>query len=232
MKKLYINCDMGEGISKDAELLPLVNQANIACGAHAGSTQIMKSTMQLALENNCSLGAHPGYEDPENFGRRSLALANRELEDLLRKQLDDFGNAIEAQDAKWHHVKPHGGLYHDLASREEQAELFLELLQDYPVQDVFLKSTEFLKTACEKRGIRLWSEAFLDRGYDKNGQLLARGQDGSLLESKEEVAAQCKRFLKENKAETYCVHGDHQNSVVILTYLHQQLPQWGYQLSP
>lgn len=232
MKKLYINCDMGEGISKDAELLPLVNQANIACGAHAGSVQIMKSTIQLALENNCSLGAHPGYEDPENFGRRSLELTQKELEDVLRRQLDAFGNEVEAKGAHWHHVKPHGALYHDLANREEQAELFLELLLDYPVRQVFLKSTDFLIAACADRGLRLWAEAFLDRGYDKKGQLLARAQEGSLLESKEEVAAQCAHFLKDNRAETYCIHGDHQNSLAILTYLHQQLPQWGYQLSP
>lgn len=230
LKALYINCDLGEGFPRDRELMRLVNQVNIACGGHAGSLQTLVETLKEACDHSCAVGAHPGYADRLNFGRRSLSLGENELKTQLRKQLDVFADAVERTSSSWHHVKPHGALYHDIAREEEVGEWFIEVLQEYPVGVLFLDTSSAAAAKSERHGIRVWKEAFLDRGYDEQGKLLPRTDPGALLTNKEDARIQCEGFLSENRAETYCIHGDHASSLKILRHLHTFFPTWGYQL--
>ena len=85
-----INCDMGEGMLNDALLMPFISSANIACGYHAGNEDIIKRTIELALENNVAIGAHPSYNDRENFGRLSQSIALVELAELISDQISLF----------------------------------------------------------------------------------------------------------------------------------------------
>lgn len=231
IKPIHINCDLGEGFAQDEPLMKLVSQVNIACGGHAGSAGLLKHTLQLSSDYNCLLGAHPGYTDKEHFGRRSLDLSPNELLVQLKPQLDLFGTHIEQNHLKWHHVKPHGALYHDMAARDDLLEAFLELLEDYPVSHLFLKNTGRVIARLHQSRYKLWKEAFLDRGYSTEGELLPRSAEGAVLKEKQAVEAQLRRFLIESPADTYCIHGDHEESVSLLEHIHNQLPRWGYALS-
>lgn len=231
LEPIHINCDLGEGFAHDKALIQLVSQVNIACGGHAGSAALLEHTMLLASENKCLVGAHPGYADKEHFGRRSLDLNPKELIAQLKRQLDLFGILIERNNLRWHHIKPHGALYHDMASREDYLGVFLELLKDYPVTHLFLKNTALVRTHTVQSPYTLWKEAFLDRGYSADGELLARSKDGAVLKEKQAVEQQLYRFLTEEPSDTYCIHGDHAESVTLLQHIHNQLPRWGYTLS-
>ncbi len=230
IKNLYINCDLGEGFPHDEALMPLVNQVNIACGGHAGSRVLLEKTLRKAADHSCAIGAHPGYEDQDHFGRRSLQLSEMELKTQLRRQLDLFAESVEEASVSWHHVKPHGALYHDIAQKEGVGEWFLEVLLEYPVRSLFSDKSWPAAQMAEDRGVRVWEEAFLDRGYDSEGKLLPRSAPGALITDKEEARDQCEYFLKENRAETYCVHGEHASSVELLRFLHAYFPTWGVQL--
>lgn len=230
-KPLHINCDLGEGFPYDRELMPLVNQVNIACGGHAGSPFMLSEALHSAREHSCAVGAHPGYEDPANFGRKSLHLKEAEFKDQLRRQLDLFAESVEKASIPWHHVKPHGALYHDVAQKEAFGEWFLQVLITYPVKNIFLDKASATAVKAEQLGIRVWQEAFLDRGYDQQGRLLPRSSPGAVITDMEEARKQCAAFLQDNRAETYCVHGDFASSLESLRYLHQFFPTWGYRLT-
>lgn len=229
--QLYINADVGEGYPNDRAILPLINQVNIACGGHAGSESLMEQTIKQACEFGCALGAHPGYADPEHFGRRSLILTETVLENQLRRQLDSFEEAIEKTGVHWHHIKPHGALYHDIAQNQRVAEVFLEVISSYGINHLFLNKSCWAGKQAKKLGITVWEEAFLDRNYDESGQLLPRAHPKAMIENKEEAREQFMRLRDSSEAQTYCIHGDHYSSVEILKYLHSYFPQWGLNLS-
>ena len=231
VKPIHINCDLGEGFAQDKALMQLVSQVNIACGGHAGSAKLLEQTLLLASEHKCQLGAHPGYADRENFGRRSLDLSPKELTAQLKPQLDLFATHIEQNNLIWHHIKPHGALYHDMAARADYLIAFLELLKDYPVTQLFLKNTVLVNTQLDQSPYKLWKEAFLDRGYSSEGELLPRSEKGAVLKENKAVEDQLYRFLTKDLADTYCIHGDHAESVTFLQHIHHQLPRWGYTLS-
>ena len=229
--QLYINADVGEGFPNDHVLLPLINQVNIACGGHAGSASLMEQTIKKAAEFGCALGAHPGYEDPEYFGRRSLLLTETVLGDQLRRQLDGFEETIMKAGVRWHHIKPHGALYHDIVRNQRVAEVFLKVISGYGINHLFLNKSCWAGQQAKKLGITVWEEAFLDRNYDESGQLLPRAHPRALIDNKEEARQHFLWLRESREAQTYCIHGDHNSSVEILKYLHSYFPQWGLNLS-
>ena len=229
--QLFINADLGEGFPNDSALLPFVNQVNIACGGHAGSARLMMDTMMLGSEQGCSIGAHPGYEDPEHFGRRSLVLPKTELKDQLRRQLDRFRESIDKTGVHWHHIKPHGALYHDVERDQGVAEVFLELLNIYKVKNLFLSTRSWAGQQAKEWGIHVWEEAFLDRNYNDAGQLLPRSHPKALIEEKEKARNHFLWLRQNVPSQTYCIHGDLQSSLEILKYLHSFFPLWGLKLA-
>ena len=121
MANIDLNCDMGEGCGNDAALMKYISSANIACGYHAGSEDIILRTMDLAMENGVAIGAHPGYRDRENFGRIKHDLTPDEVYSLIAEQLEIFARCAESRGATIAHVKPHGALYNFAAQDEETA---------------------------------------------------------------------------------------------------------------
>src|SRR5581483_12312834 len=63
-----LNCDLGEGCAFDAELIPLITSANIACGFHAGDAATAFAALSLARRHGVQSGAHPSFPDREHFG--------------------------------------------------------------------------------------------------------------------------------------------------------------------
>src|SRR5437870_3473807 len=121
-----LNCDMGEGLPYDAELIPYISSANIACGYHAGNEEIMKRTVELALQHTVAIGAHPGFADKENFGRKEWYLLPEKIYELIIEQLEILKKITDAFNTTIHHVKPHGALYNMAAKNKPLAAIIAQ----------------------------------------------------------------------------------------------------------
>jgi len=143
--EININCDLGEkskfhSIKTDPELLNIVNSANIACGYHAGDNETMDMVIKISKSNGVSIGAHPSFNDPENFGRKRLNLPSDEIRKLIIDQINTLSSICTELDMKVTHVKPHGAL-NNMAC--EDYDLWLRITARYPV--LFITEPMILK---------------------------------------------------------------------------------------
>ena len=221
-----LNCDLGESfgaytIGNDAEILRTISSANIACGFHAGDPSIMHQTVKLALENNVAIGAHPGFQDLNGFGRRVMALSPREVYELTVYQIGALYGFIRAEGAKLQHVKPHGALYNMCAQDALLAEAVAEAVYRVnPELILFGLANSQLIRAGEKIGLRTANEVFSDRTYQPDGTLTSRNETNALITHEKIAFEQIIRMVKERKviatdgstvpieAQTICIHGD------------------------
>ncbi len=223
MKSIDLNCDLGEGAGHDAELMPLITSANIACGGHAGDAATMRATVALAQKHGIAIGAHPGFADRENFGRRELALSPAEIFALVKDQV----MALRAF-TPLRHVKPHGALY-SLAGRDAAVAgaIAVAVRTVDPKLVLFgLAGSELVK-AGRARGLRVAEEVFADRTYQPGGLLTPRSSPDALITDEAVVVAQVLRLIREGKvratdgtdvslkADTVCLHGDGPNAVAL-----------------
>ena len=221
-----LNCDLGEGAGQDAELMPLVTSANIACGAHAGDAAEMRTTVKLAQRHGVAIGAHPGFADREYFGRRELELPPSEIVALVRGQIEALVSIASETDARVTHVKPHGALYNLSARDTRVADAIAEAVAgvDDRLWLYGLAGGELLK-AGEARGLRVAAEVFADRTYQADGSLTPRGRPDALLTHEADSVAQAVRMIRDGRvrttegrdvsivADTLCLHGDGAHAV-------------------
>ena len=128
-----LNCDMGEGIGNDADLMPFISSANISCGFHAGNSQIIRQTIELALEHGVHMGAHPSFRDKEHFGRREMKLSPDKLYAIVLEQLIKIELLTKEKGATLHHVKPHGALYNLAAKDSLTAKTIAQAVKDFMI---------------------------------------------------------------------------------------------------
>jgi UPF0271 protein len=225
---MKLNCDLGESFGAwtmglDREVMPHIDQANIACGFHAGDPLVMQKTLALAKEFEVNIGAHPSYPDLVGFGRRSMACSTQEIIALIHYQVAALDGMAMAQGLSIDYVKPHGALYNDMMQNPEVFSAILIALTEYPKPlALMLQATpdiELYKSQANKLGINLYSEAFADRCYDDEGRLLSRNLAGAVL-NKAEMLAQVKQLVSQGSVTTnsgkvlsldvdsLCVHGD------------------------
>jgi UPF0271 protein len=153
MTTIDLNCDLGEGCGSDAELMRYISSANIACGFHAGDGDTMRRTVELALEHGVAVGAHPGYADPENFGRTQMNLPPAEVRQLIIDQLEALKRVCVPLGAKIRHVKPHGALYNQAAKDSELASAVVEAVAEWD-RDLIFYGLSGSGTAYGKRSLR------------------------------------------------------------------------------
>lgn len=240
MPRLDLNCDLGEGAGHDAELMPLISSANIACGAHAGNEATMRATVTLAQKHGVAIGAHPGYADRENFGRREIALPVAALRELVVAQI-----AALARFGLVRHVKPHGALY-NLAARDPAVAAAVAgavRAADASLVLFALAGSE-LARAGRAAGLRVAEEVFADRTYQRDGSLTPRTCADALLTDESVAVAQVLRMVREGvvratdgtdvaiKADTVCVHGDGLHAVAVARRLNVELRKAGIELQP
>lgn len=231
-----INCDVGEGIANEHLLFPFISSCNIACGGHFGNANTIDKTIELALKNDVKIGAHPSFPDKENFGRKVLVISEEELKVSVEFQLELFLERMRNFNQKIHHIKPHGALYNVIAKDKIEAEKFIRITKKY-LDSCFLYvpyNSEIEKVALENN-VKIKYEAFADRNYNNNLTLVARSSKNAIIEEPKEVFNHVFNMIKNKtvttiseeekmiKADTFCVHGDHKNSVEILQYLTTQL---------
>ena len=234
-----INCDMGEGMLNDASLMPFISSANISCGYHAGNEDIIKKTIELALENNVAIGAHPSYHDRANFGRLSQSISLVELAELISDQLNLFEKITKQMGCKIHHVKLHGALYNDCAKDALSSKIVAQTIQaiDPSIMLYGLSGSHSIKEA-KAIGLRSVQEVFADRTYQADGQLTPRYLDHALITDPNESAQQVLSMVLDQEikthdgtmiavnAETICIHGDHPDAVEIANHLFKTLQQY------
>ena len=220
--RIDLNCDLGEGAGHDVELMKLVTSANIACGAHAGDEATMRETVALAMKHGVAIGAHPGFADRENFGRRDLSLSAGEVEDLVAGQLV----ALRAI-ASITHVKPHGALYNLAACDAVVAGAIIEAIRAVDSGLVlFALQGSVLVRLGRERGLRVAEEVFADRTYRVDGSLTPRAEPGALITDEAECVAQALRLVTDG-ADTICLHGDGPHAVAFARRLRDELERTG-----
>ena len=224
-----INCDLGESLEfltsgHNEALMQYIHSVNIACGFHAGDQYIMQKTVENALKHGLNIGAHPGFDDLENFGRINIELSANEIIDLISIQLE----SLKKMTGKIHHVKPHGALYNMAAKRADYAKAIANAVYDFD-SGLFLYglSGSHSISEAQKIGLKTRSEVFADRGYLSDGSLAPRNIHGSVLTDKEQIKKQIQAFVKDSPfssldakeisvtAETICVHSDTKNALEI-----------------
>lgn len=231
-KRIDINCDLGEGCGNDREVMPYISSCSIACGGHFGTSKTIIQTLQYAEENDVKVGAHPAYPDPENFGRFSMKISPRDLQDSLRKQLDLFYSLCTSV----HHIKPHGALYNDVFSDIEKAHAVVDVFKEYPpVSKVYCAPKSALAKVAESAGFNIVFEGFGDRAYDMNGQLVSRQIQGAVYDDASRISDQVLALVLQQKVttlsgdsiplavQTICMHGDNKHVLSNLKHLNNRL---------
>ncbi|MDB4142279.1 LamB/YcsF family protein [bacterium] len=213
-----LNVDLGEGGANDETLTALASSVNIACGGHAGDDETMVRAVELALLHGSAIGAHPSYDDPENFGRRALDLPLDEVTASVARQV-----AALAQHADLHHVKPHGALYNQAQNDPDLAHaIIVGISQILPSTLIYTLPQGALAQAALNAGHRVAGEGFIDRGYQSNGQLIPRSEPGALLDG-EAAIAQARRLAQRSDIATLCVHSDSPEALHLLKKVRESL---------
>lgn len=247
-KYMDLNCDLGESygiyrLGMDEQLLEYISSANIACGFHAGDPSIIRQTVELCIQKNVAIGAHPGLPDLAGFGRRNMVITAQEAYDMVLYQIGAVAAFTQASGGQLHHVKPHGALYNMAAHHEETADAIARAVKDFDPQLLLygLAGSQLI-VAGEKAGIRCVHEVFADRTYQDDGSLTPRSQPDALIHDIDEAVNQVLAMAEEGvvttanqkkirlKADTVCVHGDGSQALSFVQRLHEVLCERGIEV--
>ena len=248
--EININCDLGESskfcsTENDPLLLKIVNSANIACGYHAGDKPTMEKTIKISKENSVSIGAHPSFNDPENFGRKRLNLPSGEITKLIIDQINILSNIANTSGIKVTHVKPHGALNNMACEDYELAKIISDSIIQVNKDLIFLVPTgSQMERAGKKLGMKIATEIFADRNYEDNGNLVSRSKSNAMI-TDPEIAKKHVIKMVENQAlncysgkqipceiDSVCVHGDGQSAVKTAKQIREGLIKAGVTLKP
>ncbi len=216
--KIDLNCDMGENIGNDEDIMPYITSANIACGFHAGDSKTMQATVRLAKRYGVNVGAHPSWLDVEGFGRREMMLPADEVEALILYQIGALAAITKAEGMELVHVKPHGAIYNQAAKDRVLANAIARAVKRFSGDLVLvgLAGSGLIEGGLEV-GLRVMNESFPDRNYNPDGTLVSRKEPHAIIESPEEVAKHALDLIqngilfgeKRVRVDTLCLHGDH-----------------------
>ncbi len=228
MVEIDLNADLGEGAGFDAELMQLVTSANVCCGLHAGGPAEIARTIGLAHKHGVAIGAHPGYADRENFGRRELELGNQELVALCVYQLGALDAMTAALGLAVQYVKPHGALYNQACRDRRIADLVAIAAAQLRLPVVGLPGSQ-LEAACHDR-IPFVAEGFADRRYRPDGSLVPRTEPDAFVHDPDDAVKQVEWLIREKGVRTVCVHGDNPAAVAFTRAVRDALLTRGFEL--
>ena len=248
--EININCDLGESsklhsTENDPLLLAIVNSANIACGYHAGNKTTMEKTIEISKKNKVSIGAHPSFNDPENFGRKRLNLPSSEITKLIIDQINILSNVAVKAGVKVTHVKPHGALNNMACENYDLAKVISESIKQVDKELIFLVPTgSQMEKAGKKLGMKIAAEIFADRNYEDDGNLVLRSKENAMI-TDPEIAKKHVIKMVENQAlnchsgkqipceiDSICVHGDAKSAVSTAKQIKEGLIKSGVTLNP
>ena len=239
--EININCDLGESsklhsTENDTHLLNIVNSANIACGYHAGDPLTMEKTIEISKKNKVSIGAHPSFNDRENFGRKRLNLSSTEIEKLIIDQINILSEIADKKGMKVTHVKPHGALNNMACEDFELAKTISQSISIINKNLIFLvPAGSEMEKAGKKLGLKIAAEIFADRNYEDNGNLISRSKKNAMI-TDPKIAEQHVIKMVQNQSlncysgkqipcviDSVCVHGDGQTAVLTAKQIREGL---------
>jgi len=223
-----LNCDLGEGYPFDADLMPLLTSANIACGFHAGDPLTARRTLALANRHQVQAGAHPGFQDRENFGRRELVHSEERIFDDCVYQVGALIALARAAGVAIRYLKPHGALY-NLACRDEIHGRVMIAVADFFSLPLMGLAGSRLQTLCVGR-CPFVAEGFADRRYQPDGSLKPRSGPDAFVATPAEAVQQVEWLMRERGARSICVHGDNPHALDFVRQLREALTASGHRL--
>jgi UPF0271 protein len=249
--EIDINCDLGESygsfrIGHDAEIMPHITSANIACGFHAGDPVTMARTVTLAQKHGVAVGAHPGFPDLLGFGRREMQLSHEELENYMIYQVSALQGFAKACGANLQHVKLHGALYNMVAEDEGLSKAIIAAAQALDGSlIIFAPPKSALARTATRAKLSVASEFFADRAYNTDGSLVSREKANSVIQDPQKVIERAVaaatdgtvssvngRIVNLGKVHTVCVHGDNPAALKLAEALHKGLVSAGIEVKP
>jgi UPF0271 protein len=231
MRAIDLNADLGEGMTTDAAVMAAITSANVACGAHAGDVPTMTRTIALAKENGVAVGAHPGYADRANFGRKRLKLADADLVANIADQIGLLRDVATKAGVEIRYVKAHGALYNQGETDERIARLIADAVASVDRALVLVCTpTSAMARMAKARGLRVAREGFCDRRYEPDGTLRPRSKPGALISDPYDAATQALWLAQRGDVDTLCVHGDTPDAPAIARRVRAMLEDAGFEL--
>ena len=233
--RIDLNSDIGEvddGGILDAQLLDVITSANVACGGHAGDAASMHRVCGEAIARGVVIGAQVSYDDREGFGRRRLDVAPARLRDDLRRQYEDLHRAAAREGGRVAYLKPHGALYHAALDEPATADVLVELARDYGIAVLTMHPGALHRHALAA-DVPVFREAFVDRGYQRDGRLTPRGESGDLL-AEDAALARLRTWVDRSFADAHslCVHSDTPGAASLAWAARQVLAAAGVAIAP
>ena len=248
--EININCDLGEKSKhhsnhNDPKLLDIVNSANIACGFHAGDEETMNQVVSISKKNGVSIGAHPSFKDPENFGRKRMNLSSEEIRKLIIDQYEILQEIASSKGVNVTHIKPHGALNNMACEDIILADLLAKTINEINKELIYLVPTgSKMEEAAKKFNMKIACEIFADRNYEDDGNLVSRSKPHALITDTAIAEKHVLNMVKNQALNCYsgkkipceidsvCIHGDNESSLSTARSIRKNLEKNGISLLP
>ena len=246
--EININCDLGEKSKHhsnkyDPDLLEIVNSANVACGYHAGDEETMNQVVKISKNNGVSIGAHPSFKDPENFGRERMNLSESEIKKLIIDQYEILQKIALTYGEIVSHVKPHGALNNMACENIELATILAKTIKDINKDIIYLVPTgSKMQEAAKKFDMKFACEIFADRNYEDDGNLVSRKKSHALITDPEQAKKHVLKMVQTQslnchsgkqipcEIDSVCIHGDNLSSLATAKSIRENLIENGLEL--
>ena len=248
--EININCDLGEkskhhSNKHDPDLLEIVNSANIACGYHAGDEETMNQVIEISKKNGVSIGAHPSFNDPENFGRKRINLSSAEIEKLIQDQYNILQTIAQEDKVSVSHIKPHGALNNMACEDIELATIIAKTIYKINKDLIYLVPTgSKMEVSAKKLGMKVACEIFADRNYEDDGNLVSRKKNSALITDPVKAQKHVLKMVKNQalnclsgkqipcEIDSVCIHGDNLSSLDTALKVRENLKKNNLSLLP
>jgi len=246
--EININCDLGEKSKHhsnkyDPDLLEIINSANVACGYHAGDKETMNQVIKISKKNGVSIGAHPSFNDPENFGRKRMNLSSSEIKKLIVNQYDILQKIASENEENVSHIKPHGALNNMACEDIELATTLAKTIKDINKDLIYLVPTgSKMQQAAKKLGMKFACEIFADRNYEDDGNLVSRKKPHALIIDPEQAKKHVLKMVQTQslnchsgkqipcEIDSVCIHGDNLSALATAKSIKENLIENGLEL--
>ena len=246
--EININCDLGEkskhhSNKHDPDLLRIVNSANVACGYHAGDDESMNQVVEISKQNGVSIGAHPSFNDPENFGRKRMNLSSSEIRKLIIDQYGILQEIASKYGENVTHIKPHGALNNMACEDIDLATTLARAINEISKDLIYLVPTgSKMEEAAKKLNMKIACEIFADRNYEDDGNLVSRKKSHALITNPEQAKKHVLSMVKNQalnchsgkqipcEIDSVCIHGDNLSSLQTAKAIKDNLIKHGLNL--
>jgi 5-oxoprolinase (ATP-hydrolysing) subunit A len=248
--EININCDLGEksklhSNENDPALLEIVNSANVACGYHAGDEETMREVIKISKNRGVSIGAHPSFNDPNNFGRERMNLSENEIRKLIIDQYEILQKIAQENNENVTHMKPHGALNNMACEDIELATILAKVIHEIDKDLIYLVPTgSKMEKAAKNLNMKIACEIFADRNYEDDGNLVSRKKPHALITNPEQAKKHVLSMVQNQainchsgkqipcEIDSVCIHGDNESSLATAKSIRDNLLENKLNLKP